>query len=126
VRDIAGRAEPWGESLEVSASRTNERWRTTPIAWVVFAVLGAIVALGGLATRAACEPGSARLFDLTPILPYVFAMLAVIGGVAMLVLRGRVRVVVGMVGLVTTCSCVAVTIAIVIGDMQTGSHCWSF
>jgi hypothetical protein len=92
----------------------------------VFAVCGALIALGGLAARPACEPGSARLFDLTPALPYFFTALAVVGAVVMFLFRGRFRMVVGVLGLVTTCSWVAITIAIVVGDFRAGSHCWSF
>jgi hypothetical protein len=123
---VAGRSQRQSESVGMSADRTSDRWRTAPIVWVVFAVVGAALALGSLATRPACAPGSARLFDLTPALPYFFATLAAIGAVAVVVLRGRLRVVVGLVGLMTTCFCVAVTIAIVIGDIHTGSHCWTF
>jgi hypothetical protein len=98
---------------------------TAAVTWVVATVVGMAIDLTSLATRATCRPGSARLIDLTPVLPYVFILLA-FGAVGTLWLgRRRSPRVLALTGATLALALTAVTALIAVGDASAGSHCWT-
>ncbi len=91
--------------------------------WIVGAVLGVGVAVVSLLTRADCEPGSARLLDVTPFLPWAFGLLAAVA--ALVIVSNLSLRVVGLIGAVTTAALLVITALIASADAAAGSHCWT-
>lgn len=106
--------------------RNRDRWRAAPLAWVGSALAGALIALRSLATRPSCPDGYVRLIDVMPAMPFVFTILGIIGSAVLFLTKGRARGVLGMIGLVLTCLCVAVTVAVAAGSTTPDAGCWTF